>query len=243
MGWFSNAVHAVTHPAETIQSVVHNPVAAVQVVSPPIISQAIEQVPSPEQVGTIVDNVTASVTPNWAPDLNLGSNAVNALQNPVSFSTGGLIGGSGGIATFDNVGGAGVQNSSLQGGMSNQNNSYGVAIMATYLGGEALFAGETGGAVAVGGGGAAAGGAAGGGAAAAAGGAAAGGGIAAALGDAAAAAVVAAASNQLSGGNGGGAGGAAVVQPAVQSAPVVQEQQKDAVPLVLLGTLALSLIF
>lgn len=77
-------------------------------------------------------------------NLNFSNNVVNALQNPLSFSTGGLLGGSGGIATFNNIGGAGVQNSSLQGGLSNQNNSYGLAALATYFGGSAIGWGNIG---------------------------------------------------------------------------------------------------
>lgn len=61
------------------------------------------------------------------------TNTVNAAQNPLSFSTGGLLGGSSGVATFD-TGGAGIKDTSLTGGLSNQNNSYALIAIAAYFG-------------------------------------------------------------------------------------------------------------
>lgn len=65
-------------------------------------------------------------------------NKVSAvLSNPLSSSTGGIWGGQGGIVNF-NTGGAGVKSNSLQGGLSNQNNRYGLIALGTYFGGNYL---------------------------------------------------------------------------------------------------------
>jgi hypothetical protein len=88
-----------------------------------------------------------------------GRNADTLMRHPLSSSTGGLLGGDAGVVDFTGYSGPGkvgdgrgVQNSSLQGGLSNKNNRYGAIAYGSYLGGSNLFGGESGGSAAAGGG-------------------------------------------------------------------------------------------